>query len=162
MPKGGLTHTPARTHAHTFFNRFFVDFCMSFQEPPKSGQERPKSGQERPKSDPRAPKTGPRAAKSDQKQSKSGQKRSMSKKRRKKHARSTQHSKQKALESMQGAHGKANEKRLNIPLSVHSWVRCNYAPTNHRGRHAEIFWLSWEAYLCVCMPFWGCLRPRAA
>ena len=38
-----------------FWHRFFDDFCMSFQDRPKSGQERPKSAQEPPKSVPRAP-----------------------------------------------------------------------------------------------------------
>ena len=33
-----------------FWHRFWDDFCMSFQERPKSAQEGPKSGQERPKS----------------------------------------------------------------------------------------------------------------
>ena len=33
-----------------FWHRFFDDFCISFQERPKSAQEGPKSGQERPKS----------------------------------------------------------------------------------------------------------------
>ena len=43
--------------------RFWDDFCMSFQERPKSAQEGTKSAQERPKSAPRAPKRGPRGAK---------------------------------------------------------------------------------------------------
>ena len=47
-----------------FGDRFLDDFCMSFQDRPKSAQERPKSRQEPPKSFPRAPKSGPRAAKS--------------------------------------------------------------------------------------------------
>ena len=54
-----------------FGDRFLDDFCMSFQDRPKSGQERPKSRQEPPKSLPRAPKSGqgppkslPRAPKS--------------------------------------------------------------------------------------------------
>ena len=46
-----------------FWHRFFDDFCVSFQERPKSAQEAPKSAQERPKSAPRAPKRGPRGAK---------------------------------------------------------------------------------------------------
>ena len=33
-----------------FWHRFWDDFCMSFQERPKSAQEGPKSSQERPKS----------------------------------------------------------------------------------------------------------------
>ena len=45
-----------------FWHRFFDDFCMSFQDRPKSGQEQPKSAQEPPKSLPRAPKSGPRGA----------------------------------------------------------------------------------------------------
>ena len=59
-----------------FWHQFWDDFCMSFQERPKSAQERPKSaqerpksaqegpkrGQERPKRGPRAAKRGPRAA----------------------------------------------------------------------------------------------------
>ena len=54
-----------------FWHRFFDDFCMSFQERPKSGQERPKrdqgrhkSGQGRPKGGQEQPKSAPRAAKS--------------------------------------------------------------------------------------------------
>ncbi len=78
------------------------------QERPRASKERPRAAQERPraaKERQRAAKSGPRTAQSDPTAAKS------SKKRRKKHARSAQHIKQKAFESMQGAHGKANEKR---------------------------------------------------
>ena len=47
-----------------FWHQFLDDFCMSFQERPKSAQERPKSGPRAPKSAPRAPKRGPKGAKS--------------------------------------------------------------------------------------------------
>ena len=55
-----------------FWNRFFDDVCMLFQdrpksaqeqpEPPRASQEPPKSAQERPKSLPRASQERPRAA----------------------------------------------------------------------------------------------------
>ena len=69
-----------------FWRRNFMDFCVSFQERPKSSQKRPKSGQgrhksgqEEPKSDqelpwstPIAAKSGPRAAQSGPRAAKSG------------------------------------------------------------------------------------------
>ena len=104
--------------------------AKSGQKRPKSGPRAAKSGQKRPKRGPRAAKSGqkrpkrgqkwakssPRAAKSSQKQPKSGQKRStisllkhisFKKIKRRKHTKTFLY----------------NEKRLNTPLSVHSWVR---------------------------------------
>ena len=47
-----------------FWHQFWDDFCMSFQERPKSAQERPKSAQERPKSAQEGPKRGQERPKS--------------------------------------------------------------------------------------------------
>ena len=67
LPKG----RPKGAKIGHVWHRFFIDFCMSFQD-------RPKSGQERPKSPPRAPKSVPRGAqerpKSAQESPKSGKK----------------------------------------------------------------------------------------
>ena len=63
LPKG----CPEGAKIGHFWHRFFIDFCMSFQD-------RPKSGQERPRSPPRAPKSGPRAAQERPREPQEGQK----------------------------------------------------------------------------------------
>ena len=46
-----------------FWHRFFDDFCMSFQDRPKTAQQRPKTSQERPKTSQECPKRRPRGSK---------------------------------------------------------------------------------------------------
>ena len=48
----------------SFSHRFFDDFCMSFEERPKSGQERPRAAQERPRAVQEPPKSGQEGPKS--------------------------------------------------------------------------------------------------
>ena len=76
----------------SFLPSFFDDFCMSFQDRPKSGQEPPrapqeppKSAQERPKRSPRAAKSGPRAPKSGPRAAKRGPRPAKSEQTSKKH-----------------------------------------------------------------------------
>ena len=128
-----------------FFSKFLhaEEWPKTTQEWPKSGQERPKSGPRAAKSGPRAaksgpraarerPKSSPRAAKSGPERPKSGQERPKSSQRAAKSGHERQRTKaaqeqqtvlKRVARSMREAHSKANKKRVNPPLSVHSWVR---------------------------------------
>ena len=73
LPKG----RPKGANIGRFRHRFLIDFCMSFQDRPKSGQERPKSSPKAPQRHPRgtqkAPRGTPKTPKSTQKAPKSTQ-----------------------------------------------------------------------------------------
>ena len=117
----------------------------------KSGPRAAKSGQKRPKRGQKWAKSSPRAAKSSQKQPKSGQKRStisllkhisFKKIKRRKHTPTFLY----------------NEKRLNTPLSVHSWVRFFSSMLALFSIFFVVLFL--VRFLFVLGSFWGAILGR--